>query len=140
MIIVFDKATGDLKRFVTGMCLNPDTFEADGFLNVLPGGQFGNPATGEGVLNFDENTDPALGDAVAKLIYDGNGNISDISSALLQAANLLVSQKKQAVIDNLPSWSVVSNAIDAADTLAKLKVIVKKMARVQYWLAKGTLE
>jgi hypothetical protein len=44
--------------------------------------------------------------------------------------------KAQAYVDNLPSWQAVSDAIDAATTIAALKVIVKKMARVVYWLAK----
>jgi len=140
MIIVYDKTSGNLKRFMTGTCLNPETFVADGFLNVLPGGRYNIPPATQGVINLDENADPELGNAVAKLIYDGDGNISDVSSALLQAASLLIAQRKQAVIDNLPTWLAVSNAIDAADTVIKLRAIVKKMARVQYWLARGTLE
>lgn len=45
--------------------------------------------------------------------------------------------KEQAFVNNLPSWQAVSDAIDAADTLAKLRAIVKKMARVLYWLARN---
>lgn len=45
--------------------------------------------------------------------------------------------KAQAIIDNLPSWSAVNTAIDNATTLAQMKVIVKKMAIVLYWLAKN---
>ena len=140
MIIIFDKSSGDLKRFVTGTLINPDTYEADGFLNVVPGGKYDIPPATQGVMNLDENADPELGNAVAKLIYDGGGNISDISSALLTTSQSLITQKQQAIIDNLPSWQAVSNAIDAATTIAKLQAIIKKMARVEYWLAKNTLE
>jgi len=84
MIIIFDKATGDLKRFQTGTCLNPDTFEVDNYLNVLPGGRYGNPPVTQGIFNLDENTDPELGDAVAKAIYGESGKfyISDIGGVL----------------------------------------------------------
>lgn len=84
MIIIFDKASGDLKRFVTGACLNPDTFEADGFLNVVPGGKYDNPPATQGVFNLDENTDPALGNDVAKAIYGESGKyyVTDIGGVL----------------------------------------------------------
>jgi hypothetical protein len=57
--------------------------------------------------------------------------------AAQQAAQQAQACKTQAMIDNLPSWQQVSDAIDAADTIAKLRVIVKKMARVEYWLARN---
>ena len=85
MIIIFDKTSGDLVRFVTGTCINPDTFEIDGYLNVLPGGQYDNPPVGQGVFNLDENTDPVLGNDVAKSIYYGESGryyISDIGGVL----------------------------------------------------------
>ena len=40
--------------------------------------------------------------------------------------------KAQEIIDNLPDWQQVSNAIDSATTIAALKVITKKLARVVY--------
>ena len=40
--------------------------------------------------------------------------------------------KAQEIIDNLPDWQQVSNAIDSATTIAALKVITKKLARVFY--------
>lgn len=46
-------------------------------------------------------------------------------------------QREQAIVDNLPSWQQVSDAIDAATTIAACKVILKKLARVVYWLAKN---
>lgn len=53
------------------------------------------------------------------------------------AATVAQAVKTQAMTDNLPSWQAVSDAIDAATTLAAMKVIVKKMVRVLYWLAIG---
>jgi len=60
-------------RFQVGVCLNADTFETDGFLNVLPGGKYDNPPTSHGVFNLDENTSPVLGNDVAKAIYSESG-------------------------------------------------------------------
>ena len=66
----------------------------------------------------------------------------EIASAILtyQAPAIVVTAKAQSFNNNFPSWKAVSEAIDAATTLAAMKVIVKKMARVVYWLAKGTEE
>lgn len=47
--------------------------------------------------------------------------------------------KFQAFNDNLPSWAEVETAIDGVTTIAGLKVVVKKLARVVYWLAKNSL-
>lgn len=40
--------------------------------------------------------------------------------------------KAQEIIDNLPAWQPVSDAIDSATTIAALKAIVKKLARVVF--------
>ena len=45
-------------------------------------------------------------------------------------------KKAQDIADALPAWADVEAAVEAADTAAKLRVIVKKLARVVYWLAK----
>ena len=84
MIIIYEKATGKLNRFVTGTCLNADSHEADGYINVNPGGRFDNPEAGQGVFNLDENADPALGNDVAKAVYGESGKyyITDIGGAL----------------------------------------------------------
>jgi hypothetical protein len=58
-----------------------------------------------------------------------------IDARLAEEARIVA--KQQALIDNLPSWQQVSDAIDSATTIAALKVIVKKIARVVYWLAKN---
>lgn len=83
MIIIYDKANGKLIRFITGTCLNANTFDSDGYLNIQPGGQSNNPEIGQGVFNLDENSDPVLGNNVAKAIYDENNRyyISEINSA-----------------------------------------------------------
>jgi hypothetical protein len=53
------------------------------------------------------------------------------------AVAALEATKAQAISDNLPSWTEVDDAITAATTIATLKVIVRKLARVVYWLAKN---
>lgn len=46
--------------------------------------------------------------------------------------------KRTAILDaNIPSWSQVETAIDAIDSWAKLRVVLKKMARAVYWLARS---
>ena len=70
MIIIYNKITGDLVRFITGTCLNANTHETDSYLNVRPGGQYSNPDTDQSVFNLDENADPTLADAVAAAIYN----------------------------------------------------------------------
>jgi DNA-binding GntR family transcriptional regulator len=72
-------------------------------------------------------------------------NYESLAAAYLQAqaqeaqAEALKQQAKaQAIEDNLPSWQQVSDAIDAATTIAACKVIIKKMARIIYWLAKNS--
>ena len=84
MIIIFDKTSGSLVRFQVGTCLNTGTFETDGFLNVSPGGKYDSPPINQGIFNLDENTEPMLGNDVAKAIYDESGKyyISDIGGAL----------------------------------------------------------
>ena len=84
MIIIYDKPTGNLIRFVTGVCLNASTHETDGYLNVRPGGHYNNPDPGQGVFNLDENTNPELADSVAAAIYSDNNRyyIANINTVL----------------------------------------------------------
>ena len=81
--------------------------------------------------------------SVSQAILDANA-----ARAAAQAA------KAQAIIDNLPSWSVVGGKFDsmladatAATNLAQAKAVLieliktqKKMARVLYWIVKDTEE
>ncbi len=65
----------------------------------------------------------------------------DIDPVVLQAhVDELAAQaaKAQAFLDNLPSWTAVSNAVDNIGNLAEAKVFLKKMARVIYWLVKNS--
>lgn len=54
-----------------------------------------------------------------------------------QAIEANEAAKQQAIVDNLPTWQQISDAIDNADNLIKLRTIVKKIARITYWLAKN---
>jgi len=44
--------------------------------------------------------------------------------------------KAQAFIDNLPSWDIVSTAIENIGSLSDAKAFLLKLARVVYWLVK----
>lgn len=46
--------------------------------------------------------------------------------------------KVQDIVNNLPSWQSVSDAIDNVATLAAMKIIFKKVCRIVYWLAKNS--
>jgi hypothetical protein len=62
--------------------------------------------------------------------------VSKTAEELAQEA--AIAQRAQDIIDGLPTWQRVSDAIDAVSTIAGLKVVVKKLARVVYWLAKNS--
>lgn len=62
----------------------------------------------------------------------------NLTSAETDPSLLAEYQKDKDISDSLPSWQVVSKAIDNAADLAMLKVIVKKIARVVYWTAKNS--
>ena len=38
---------------------------------------------------------------------------------------------------NIPSWSAVASAVDNISNLAEAKIVLKKLARIVYWLAKN---
>lgn len=62
---------------------------------------------------------------------------TEIAAQAEQAAKAAkVAAKLQSIVDNLPSRAAVIVAIDGADTIPKLRTIVKKMANVLYWIAK----
>ena len=58
------------------------------------------------------------------------------AAAAAQAEEARIQAKAQEIFDNLPAWQAIVDAIEAATTIAALKVIIKKMARVLYWLAR----
>jgi len=68
----------------------------------------------------------------------------DAEQAAAQAAILAeqerIAQKAKDISTNLPSWSEISTSIDNASTIVAMRVIVKNMARVVYWLAKDKAE
>lgn len=57
-------------------------------------------------------------------------------AAALAALKAAREVKAQDFLDNLPSWAAVKTAIEGATTIAALRVIVLKLARVVYWLAR----
>jgi hypothetical protein len=60
------------------------------------------------------------------------------STAAAETAKTLEQTKLAAIQDNLPDWATIKTAIENATTIAALKVIVTKLARVVYWLAKNS--
>ena len=69
--------------------------------------------------------------------WDGRAWVPDTKKiAIREAEEARVAAKAQALINNLPTWQEVADAIDAVTTIGGLKVVVKKIARVVYWLAK----
>jgi hypothetical protein len=84
-------------------------------------------------------------DAVEELEVDAAGYtaakaedpVEIVTEQIHQATLTAEAAKIRAVLDNLPDWQTVSTAIDAANTIPKLQVIVKKLARVLYWIAKN---
>ena len=76
------------------------------------------------------------GHVVTELKMDA-AQIAYLEAMRAEITAILVA-KEQAFADNLPSWQVISDAIDGATTIAQLKVIIKKMARVLYWIARNS--
>lgn len=60
------------------------------------------------------------------------------ATAAAEAAKTLEQTKLAAIQDNLPDWATIKTAIENATTITALKVIILKLARVVYWLAKNS--
>ncbi len=78
---------------------------------------------------------------MSKLIQLGTptGNIIRLLTPTETDPDLLFMYIKDFDINtNLPTWSQVSNAIDNANNLSDAKVILKKLARVVYLMAKNS--
>jgi hypothetical protein len=56
-----------------------------------------------------------------------------------EAEAAFIAGKAQAIADNLPSWAEVDAVITAYASLADAKVVLRKLARVVYVLAKNSL-
>lgn len=69
--------------------------------------------------------------------WDGSQWVPDQEKIDIRLAEeARIAAKARALIDNLPTWAEVEAAIDGVSTIAGLKVVVKKIARVVCWLAK----
>ena len=71
MIIVYNPS-GDLVRFIEGTLINAETFAADGYLVIDPGGRYDLPTEGM-PFAFDEISTPVLGDRIKRAIYNDTG-------------------------------------------------------------------
>ena len=73
--------------------------------------------------------------------WDGGGWVLDTQKvAELAAIQQKITLEETDIFSNLPSWAEVSAAINNAKDLAEAKAILKKLARVVYWLAKDQKE
>jgi len=62
----------------------------------------------------------------------------EIAAKAVQAAQVVVqAAKAQSIIDNLPSWAQVNQAVTNISDLPSAKVFIRKLARVLYWLARN---
>ena len=78
---------------------------------------------------------------VTQAEYEAALNLDPIAIAMREAeaaAKALEQTKLTSIQDNLPSWNVVSNAVDNITNLAEAKTYLKKLSRVVYWLAKNS--
>jgi hypothetical protein len=53
-------------------------------------------------------------------------------------AELTDEQKNQDIETNMPSWQTLIDEVNAMTSVPDIKAVVAKLARVTYWLAKGT--
>lgn len=85
---------------------------------------------GFGILNASRmyNLDPAILQEVVVTDSEWNDYVQSIPQRRMSSD----------INANLPSWDQVQTAIQNANTLADLRAILLKMARVLYWLAKNT--
>jgi hypothetical protein len=87
------------------------------------------------------NTDDIEEREVTPEEYKAALNLDPITIAMREAetaARELKQTKLTSIQDNLPSWNVVSNAVDNITNLAEAKTYLKKLSRVVYWLAKNS--
>lgn len=61
---------------------------------------------------------------------------SDATARVAREAD--AAQRIQDLVTSLPSWQKVSDAIDGAFADSQQRAVIKKLARVVYWLAKNT--
>lgn len=85
-------------------------------------------------------------DQVEENVVDAAGYASALAEdpvwiaeqAAIQAKADFEATKLQEIADNLPTWKQVSDAIDGVTTIAGLKIVVKKIAKIVYLLAKNS--
>lgn len=75
---------------------------------------------------------------IIKQFYRKNGIVERELNASETSIELLAEyQKDKDIINNLPSWKIVVDTINKANNLDDMKVIVGKLARIVYWIAKN---
>lgn len=149
--------TPEQRAVLAMIVLDPDEW-MDNAISVF-GEERANELLVERVTKFQPEYDAAIAagtyktKAQEKTEYEAS--LEYLAQKAAMTAQILINQKKmQAIIDNLPSWSVVGGKFNsmlaganAATNLAQAKAVLielinvqKKMARVLYWEVKGTEE
>jgi hypothetical protein len=67
---------------------------------------------------------------------DDDGYKAALAEDPVEKVKTLQKSKQSDIDTNLPSWQIVSDAIDTAFTGSQ-RVVIKKLAKVIYWLAKN---
>ena len=90
---------------------------------------------------------PLYGPEMTEQIRESK-KFDSITNTLIDQTYIEITPKEQAardaatkadsIMDNLPSWQAVSNAVDGIGSLAEAKAFLKKLSRVVYWLAKNS--
>jgi len=65
-----------------------------------------------------------------------NQAIKDAYEAEKIAREAAQAAKIQAMVDNLPSWAIVDQAVTDIFDLPSAKAFIRKLARIVYWLAR----
>lgn len=131
--------TKDEKKILGMVVLDPDAWVANA-INVF-GEEKADEVLKAKVAKYQAQYDEAIANGTYKTRVQAQADYEASPEYLAEQqamADRLARQqaKMQSFIDNLPSWAVVSTAVDNIGNLADAKVFIKKLARIVYWLAK----
>lgn len=64
--------------------------------------------------------------------------LTDLELAEIEAIRAAEEAKQAAYIENLPSWKQVKTAIEGIDSIAGVKLVLLRIARVVYWMVRNS--
>ena len=112
---------------------------------------------GDKVIFFDPDANNKLATAMPESPYDTPENRAIVEDVITnygpleaaylaeelaekEAAEALQTAKQQSLVDNLPSWFLVNDAINNIANLADAKAFIKKLSRVVYLDLKNSVD